>query len=969
MLNRPFLPSTAIAFCLVFAAAALVPTAVAQETEWQNEVPGIAVAPTELALATGGSSGEDVMLAYKATGTADVGIAFRDSTTNAWSIKTTALSGGTATNGAEIKIDYAGGAWWVHYWNDETTDKYYWFKSTDNGATWTSMKTIAQTATTVPAKNSHDLTAGLGGSDDVVIAYFQGSRTWVEYSPDGGTTWGAANPVNDNDGAPGALGTVVVGNSGAALQSSPTNGYLLVFNHATTGLHYYIHSADAAFWTTPSDGVVQTGFNICHNRENNGATTCVDWSYTSCGGCTVTPRGVSISRDLQFVHVSRSGAAVETTRTEFADMTPAEIRHNTYGGATYYSGFLSNMPGCSSGTEVGQGDPSGVRNTVGQVIMVVSCAADSTTRILYRPAVGASVFTSLLLPTTSLDVAADHTPTKFFAAITNGDVGGRAEVYWVESPPINTVVASDESLAFTGGLLGWDVNPYMGALAVRYNEAGTRKIATYDPADFTPQLANTPSPCNRSDGVMVYQKASGSVFVGYVDCPSTDTAKTTTLKIRGSNLGDPDQSGTVCSGGDFCDYQLQTDSGLLPLCQGGQGAGFPTDAGQIGSLESVPISWEIGDVGDALRNREAVVGFVYYHTGNGRLGVFLDKQTDNAVDQSCAYEVPFTTPSTDTVQLCSWRDPATVVDYVVGASQSSGSRIWKLTVDPKFGEVFLDAPSATITVMRQLAAPYDKLNGVSCYQGPDLLVATTTGTIARIVPVAGQLLIKWTTTASSSFTRNVAISNDGLWCAYVYSTTIINICNALTGETTGTIEGTWTGATFDGLRLDDTGQTLFVAASNTITRYALQEAGVTTQVPVAPGTRCTNSNGEAEAATGDESQACVTVNPDGTVTDPIGPDPSIPGEDATATGICGIVEVLSLGAIAGEDACFITGLLIICGFVAAALLLGRNTRHIHLFAMGGGLIGYASAIYAAGFVSWPLIVGVIAMIYFASRRL
>lgn len=557
------------------------------------------------------------------------------------------------------------------------------------------------------------------------------------------------------------------------------------------------------------------------------------------------------------VNVPAGGNPVLTTYNDDGTLSHGGTMSGpTLVAGTWYSATLSGLachtdaPLCSPDGQLIQGCPSPNLPRCNSGVTLCDDAAAYTT--LTIDGIG-----SIAAWAPNIHVANNRANDRAFSAFATGGTYYIDDLEITDPPPAVT-----STTVATPSLAGYAMDPFAGFIVARHSGAQPT-VKTYDGQTLA-LLASTSNACNRMDGVMAYQKASGSMFTGFLEC--NGSGQTYQLKIRSHQLTAPDVSGTQCAqSGTMCnesgDYYLQQDNdgANYPLsnCNGQNTQDFPPQAGQLGSIQAMPISYENGRAGEYLVNDKVAVGFAYVNIANtaqgggGNLGVFVDRLINKETDKSCGLEVPFTTPSTAS-SICTWRDVATKLDYIAGASSAAG-KVWKVDIDPQFGAVLHEPPEVTINLVHALPAPYNSLSAVACAQSTDIIVMTMTGDVYRLSVTGPTVDRKWgPVKAGAATTRGLAFSGDGKWYAYAKGTDVI-VGDAATGATATTVSMPAGG--FTGVSLDDTGQVVYIVTNANIKRAVIYSA--TTKTPVAEGTRCTGTD-------------CHLVAPDGTSVTPGG---------------------------------------------------------------------------------------------------
>jgi hypothetical protein len=480
------------------------------------------------------------------------------------------------------------------------------------------------------------------------------------------------------------------------------------------------------------------------------------------------------------------------------------------------------------------------------------------------------------------------------------------------------------------GLTGFDVDPYDHVIISRNAAAGVSSVNTYDATTLAIRGASpVATGCNRQDGVMAYSIPSGATrggreFSGYMACTS-GAATTNQFSIRGGDLNNPDQSGTQCT--DYCNINIASAStSISPYCTNQNAATFSSSSAQLGNVAPIPISWENSENPANNAPRRAYVGFAFDDTSNGNVGAWLITQLNNNHDLTCMATVPFSTPS-ESRQVCTWRNPHDNLDYLAASGANSPTRAWRLAVDTSAGGNLQLSQTSTLT------APLDKMVALSC-AGNDATMMDGSGMVRRvhIVGTSGTGGLVWGPLTGYAATRGVAMSQDEKWGAYIATSTTANIVNGTTGAIVGTV--TLPTGTFKGMRLDDTGQVLWIATDVRISKYNIN--AVTTVASQPPGSRGTGT-----------TQTCVDAN--------LQPKPcgGATAGGTTSTGAIGNFFGVDPGRLdpKGEGDStrggFLLSLMLIIGFAAvgASIIPSRSPSTMMMGAAIGGVLGFGWTVF------------------------
>jgi hypothetical protein len=389
-------------------------------------------------------------------------------------------------------------------------------------------------------------------------------------------------------------------------------------------------------------------------------------------------------------------------------------------------------------------------------------------------------------------------------------------------------------------VLGFDVDP-MDRVVLARTGASPSAIRAYDSSTLSLQGASpVANGCNKQDGVMAYsQDPPGRGYTAFLDC-TVDAGQANFLKIRNTLLGNPDQSGTVCT--DFCDFDLQTQSGGYD-CPGASLNTLPGGAVDIGNVVAAPISWENGVSPSSLHPKNALVAFAFTDNGNGNVGAWAIEQNNNGADDSCGLEVAFG-PVGATKEICIWRGEDGK-DYLSAVSDTVDGKIWRMDIGRTTqgaeggGLVNPDTqPSVDLVQIYSHQSPYSRAVGIAC-AGNYNFILTPGGVVAKVRVLGGSLgTATVLATDAEPANRGLAISRDGKLLAHLINPTQANVI--WTSNATVAVVVDLPTGNFKGMRLDDTGRNLYVATTTTIARYDLASTGAVGNQPL--GTRGQGSN-------------------------------------------------------------------------------------------------------------------------------
>ncbi|MCA1811978.1 MAG: hypothetical protein LC623_08210 [Halobacteriales archaeon] len=739
-----------------------------------------------------------------------------------WIGKTTDISGTGNDNLVINRLLATGTGTWLAMTHDYAVAKGKLWKTVDNGATWTLLFTQSGTCGPTTDGGIYDVASGNGFQ--ILVTSCGDTISSPDYWEYDGSTWYGPIPIGDNLG----VGSTI---SGATSNAAAMNGGSTIMPDGeviwarSSGGNVGIYTAHGArqFWS------VAYGTGDCSNFEqvyqNLGTILCPIFGNAATNLQAIwTPSGHIIhgwarnGKSESFFYSYGGAYRIPLIYPTTPALTPDTMV--TLSGTT---------PGtCASGFIGGSTRLAITMNAADMALNAYSCTSGNPGGLViqyrdYKCLVGVCQgwVQSHRQSITSRDIAVAMTDTKSYVVYTNSSVGDRAELLWAITP-ISTL-ASDAPVAQVdvSGIVGFDVDP-MDRVVIARTTPQPSAIRVYDPATLTLQGASPlATGCNKLDGVLAYsQDPPGRGYTAYLNCTVTAT-QANLFSIRNELLGNPDQTGTVCT--DFCDFDLQTQDGGS-VCPGTTSKTLPGGIQQIGNIVAAPISWENGQAGSFLSQATALVAFAFSDVGNGNVGLWAILQYNNQGDESCGTSVAFSAPG-QTRQLCTWR-ATDGNDYLTAVSDTVPGKVWRIKIGPA-PDVVRGGSSQPIVELVQVytyQSPYDKAKAVAC-GGDYVALFTPTGTVAMVRVLNGTLgTLKWPPIVGATpYTRGIAMSRDVLWLGFTDSATTVRFVGANNGTTIHTIKMPANG-TFAALRIDDTARSAYIATQGfpgTIARYDL----------------------------------------------------------------------------------------------------------------------------------------------------
>lgn len=387
-------------------------------------------------------------------------------------------------------------------------------------------------------------------------------------------------------------------------------------------------------------------------------------------------------------------------------------------------------------------------------------------------------------------------------------------------PPPNAVgAAATVSDWAANSLVGFDVDAGGSTVIVRAGTPGCggctiggHDVQTYDGFTLTDSGANSPfdTDCDRPDGVM-----SIGTHVLYVECGSAGGCADQDpceFDIRSPTLGAP-QFGDCA---DECPSDL--DMSLIGNSVSDAGGDL---VAELGEVRGFPIDFSSRTTAGLDRAWAAMA----YTGTNGIVGVQVYSGFNNAPDVWEFDETQFSTTTPD--QLCTGAD--TSGQYYLGAADAGRApAIYNVALveDGSSGVV-----TPTMTLRQSGSSALSGGKGISCAGDEYITVVERGAGVADTVWVidltTGQGTLLDTVDGAD---RGVAMSqsNTNRYYAYVDGS-FIYVSQGIAGNTTCALAMP-TGA-FHSMKFSFSAQSLWVATDDVVARFAVQEAGCTTDQP------------------------------------------------------------------------------------------------------------------------------------------
>lgn len=540
-------------------------------------------------------------------------------------------------------------------------------------------------------------------------------------------------------------------------------------------------------------------------------------------------------------------------------------------------------------------------------------------------------------------------------------------------------------------LTGFEVDPTNSVAIARVDDGET--IKTYNPTDLS-ELASQglDGGCGGGhwDGVGAI-KAENDLYTTYYNCePGGETDR---LAVRNHVLQAPTQP-QICIDGGFCDIDLDGDSALTngacnSLSLDDQE--LPVDMTRLGKVSMALWDWSTNSEEGA---DHATLGWVYTGSVSGNVGLFGITQNNNAADCAGIVERQATTDTDVPSQACYAHNSETGKMAIVTSDDSGPSRSFagNVIVTQAFGgastnwypDVRLDTgPVSAGTYANQIALSCaEEQWGIMVGGEPQIdtngiagLVMDTSGMVrhTNVYPTQGKTAWGTATWQQQGYANGedhdnaVAISGDGRWGMYQATATTANVVNATSGELRA-ILGLPSGTCCWEMKLDDTGQTAYVAARTYIAKWDI--AQYTTVTPVPPLTRpvydgtgngtynesvCVNTNGITDPECTNASNPECTQTPGGCATTGGQPAPPTQGEVPGSLAGCGIgFSIFGLSAVL--QMAILTAITMVVFVVGAYILTMERGGISGAIIAVLAVLAYVLSLFLWCAPVWPLIV-------------
>lgn len=374
-------------------------------------------------------------------------------------------------------------------------------------------------------------------------------------------------------------------------------------------------------------------------------------------------------------------------------------------------------------------------------------------------------------------------------AAPDDDFSDRFEVHYTAAPP--TGIAASATLVLDN-IIGLDVD-VTGIVGIARYEGGD-KVNTFGASTMQPSSNEQSTNCNQFGGV-----AALPTHVSFFHCDS-GTGDPDQLRIRSPNMGSPDISG--CGSASFCEGEIN-DEDL---------AANQDEQIELQTVLAVPFDYS--EFENPAFDTASVDAAWAYTDNDGVVGVMTYTWINNAPDFTYADEA-VVDPSGGTVdQMCITLD-SNGQTFLYGASQNSN--VLGFRVDFTEEEDFLSFDEGLSVDLVQVFSGTTSTSGakaVSCGEG-----RFVTANADRLTFWARGANTPYVTVEGAEVHRNgLAMSDDGLFVAYVDESSMIHILNATSGEETREPFDMPDGI-FRFIRINGRGTNIWVATNSTIGLY------------------------------------------------------------------------------------------------------------------------------------------------------
>lgn len=632
---------------------------------------------------------------------------------------------------------------------------------------------------------------------------------------------------SDNAGATWVTGDVdattgkQIGNCKSLYFNATT--WVVVWDDQTDTRIYHARTTDAGgAWTKTT--VVDTA-GLTHESLSLAARNSTDYALTYSQGtpgnfCLTTVGGTSWSCSVVNANmgagVSLSFIEGDTWSIAYCELSSNDIKHTTNTNDGTGSWPSSTVV---SGTECFADDPLELRvnpDDADERFVHWNGGGGSTAATGFRTSTdGGTVWSSTDTCDVSGTITAPSTTNGGgnLALLSSGIAawtvrgtagGGTAFIAGCYATVTDPILGADALIAVVD-LIGMDVDRFGDTVITKHigQNAKTWTGGTLG------TLGTADTDCDAVDHVM-----STTAGVAYIKCePANDPDF---IYVRGPTLEPLSYPGC-----DHCNGEISLE-------------GFSSAGGdgvqQIGEIIEFPIDQsnqrDPGFLGADVR----LVAFAFSSTG-GKIGAnFFANRGGGLEDIRLTVERTFPT-ATVLNQLCSWTFAGT--EYVGGTQSSSTTHVYEVRLSGAGSEL-------TGEMIGPIVFPAGR--GIGCGQDK-VLVGLTDQSTVRLYDIDTGLEV-WTKTGVDSPTsRGVALSDDAKWAAYKDGD-VIKILNALTGTETGSVtvpSGTW-----HSMKMDATGQNLWVATDDFLARYRIVPFTTVTDVAPSGGTEDVPPEDEAD---------------------------------------------------------------------------------------------------------------------------
>jgi hypothetical protein len=501
-----------------------------------------------------------------------------------------------------------------------------------------------------------------------------------------------------------------------------------------------------------------------------------------------------------------------------------------------YAGISSVTGGISGANTAAPGQWLGIRFGSDGKVRAVDTATSQTNEILFAQAYNANTWYEVHVgnlrcelanssnsgvrssadvtfngetKTVTASAAFTNAATAFhYFAVGNAQTTPAPVQHYLDDLSFRTTQINGAVFADVTGLVGFDADA-TGQTVIARTDGGSR-IHVYDANTLVANSNSIDTHCNRVDGV-----AALSSHVSFFQCNTAGLV--TTMSLRSNNLGDPN-FGSICTSGDFCYQDIDTQSSFGSSAL----AGDQTNQYQIMQIEAFPFDFSIGSLHGV---NVVTVGWAFTDS-TGAVGVVLYNYVNNELDDSDFVTTVLDASGHIPDQICTVRDinpapngdgnagTADVHDYLYAASTSGTAKGYEIQYDLKFGINNEYKPTSLTTVFPGTSQTVHPL-GIAC--GDNRFAVLTSSKL--LVYNRGSSTASVTVSISGTVPpRGLAMSRDGKWITYVADTNW-HVINAATGNETGT--GPIPAGTFHSMRMQGAASRLLIGTTQKIGGYPI----------------------------------------------------------------------------------------------------------------------------------------------------